>query len=363
MKKQTATLYLVHTQPGFELITAAELSGRLEAVSIKETLVVPGKNGMVLFTYAGEVQDLLQLRTIEDLFVVIMTLTDIPGSRDGLTLLERAAYGSDRLEAGLNVLRALRPERKYGGKIPFRIIARQTKQASYRRIDAQRAVERGILARKDHKWRIAETEGVELWLTIVPHAALLALRVSTHQMRHRDYKSAHITASLRPSAAAALCWLTHPDAEDVFLDPMCGAGTILIERAMLGRYQQLLGGDINAESVGVARSNIGSRYKPIELRQWDARQLPLESSSISAIAVNLPFGKQIGTTSENRSLYAAVLAEATRVLRANASLVALTSDTRSFDAALRVTRALRRKEAYSVQVLGQAARVYVVERG
>ena len=87
------------------------------------------------------------------------------------------------------------------------------------------------------------------------------------------------------------------------------------------------------------------------------------SSSISAIAVNLPFGKQIGTTSENRSLYAAVLAEATRVLRANASLVALTSDTRSFDAALRVTRALRRKEAYSVQILGQAARVYVVERG
>ena len=159
MKKQTATLYLVHTQPGFEKIAAAELSGRLEGVSIKETLVVHGKNGMALFTYAGEVRDLLQLRTIEDLFVVVMTLTDIPGTREGLTLLERAAYGSDRLETGLNVLRSLRPERRYGGKIPFRIIARQTKQASYRRIDAQLAVERGIQARKDHKWRSVEDRG------------------------------------------------------------------------------------------------------------------------------------------------------------------------------------------------------------
>jgi tRNA G10 N-methylase Trm11 len=143
---------------------------------------------------------------------------------------------------------------------------------------------------------------------------------------------------------------------------MCGAGTILIERAHAGRYAQLLGGDIRAEALVVARANVGLRYKPIELSEWDARDLPLDAGSISAAAVNLPFGKQIGSAEENRSLYPTALRELERVLRPGARLVALSGDRRALDEALRRARGLARRQVYPVLVLGQAAGVYVIER-
>ncbi|HEX9441017.1 MAG TPA: methyltransferase domain-containing protein, partial [Roseiflexaceae bacterium] len=221
---------------------------------------------------------------------------------------------------------------------------------------------RGIAGRGDHRWQLVEEGAVELWLTLLPGEALLALRLSDERMRHRDNKIEHLPASLRPTAAAALAWLTQPADDDVFLDPMCGAGTVLIERAHLGRYRLLLGGDEREAALAVARGNIGPRYKPIELREWDARALPLDAGSVDAAAVNLPFGKQIGSPEANRALYPAFLREAARVLRPGARLVALSGDRRTFTESLRRASQLARREAYPVIVLGQSASVYVIER-
>ena len=223
-------------------------------------------------------------------------------------------------------------------------------------------MEQGIAARGDHRWRLAEEGGLEFWLTLLRGEGFLALRLSDEGMRHRDYRREHLPASLRPSAAAAMVWLTRPSAEDVFLDPMCGAGTILIERACAGRYALLLGGDVRQEAVAATLSNVGPRYKPIEVRRWDARQLPLDGGSVSAAAVNLPFGRQLGTPEENLTLYPAFLREAARVLRPKARLVALTGDARAFEQGLRGCAGLARRETRRVQILGQRAQVYVIER-
>jgi tRNA (guanine6-N2)-methyltransferase len=67
--------------------------------------------------------------------------------------------------------------------------------------------------------------------------------------------------------------LSEPQKDDVFLDPMCGARTILIERALWGRYKLLLGGDIRSLAVEIALSNIGNKHKPIEIHQWNATEL------------------------------------------------------------------------------------------
>lgn len=143
---------------------------------------------------------------------------------------------------------------------------------------------------------------------------------------------------------------------------MCGAGTILIERACAGRYALLLGGDAQPEAVSATLSNVGPRYKPIEVRRWDARHLPLDSGSVSAAAVNLPFGRQVGSPEDNLTLYPAFLREAARVLRPGARLVALTGDGRTFEQAVRHGAGLARRETHRVQILGQRAQVYVIER-
>ncbi|HEX6289557.1 MAG TPA: hypothetical protein VFZ66_10220 [Herpetosiphonaceae bacterium] len=354
--------YVVQTQPGFEAIAAQEIEQRLERVALRGTRRVGDKNGIVLFEYDGPPQKIFDLRTIEDLFVVVATIADLPRTFQGLQVLERAVSRAATVEAALNLARQVKPGRKIGGKVRFRVITRQLEQAAYRRVDAQQAVERGFAARADYKWRLENEGAIEFWLTLFPGEALLALRLSDEQMRHRDYKLEHLPASLRPSAAAALVWLTQPVDDDVFLDPMCGAGTILIERATIARYQLLLGGDIRSDAVAVALRNIGPRYKPITVRQWDVRSLPIESESVSAAAVNLPFGKQIGTPGENRELYTAFLKEMVRVLRPAARLVALTSDQRAFMFALQRGKKLKIRDSYNVQLLGQFAKIYVMQR-
>jgi tRNA (guanine6-N2)-methyltransferase len=360
MKRKQPT-YLVQTQPGFETIAAEEIAARLDGATLRGTRVVADKNGMALLEYPGDPRDLLALRTTEDLFVVVATVPDPPPTAAALRLLRDAA-ASMPVEQALQAARLVRPARGGRGKLRFRVVARQVGRAAYRRVDAQRAVERGIAARADHQWRLEETGALEFWLTLLPGEAILALRLSDERMRHRDYKLEHLPASLRPAAAAALVWLTRPAPDDVFLDPMCGAGTILIERAHAGRYGLLLGGDMREEAVAVALANIGPRYKPIEIRRWDARELPLDAGSIGAAAVNLPFGVQLGSAEENRSLYPVFLREMARVLRRGARLAALTADARAFGTALRGAGGLAGRSVYPVRVLGQPASVYVVER-
>ena len=145
---------------------------------------------------------------------------------------------------------------------------------------------------------------------------LCGVRLSDETMRHRTYKVAQVEASLRPTVARALVMLSEPTDGDVFLDPMCGAGTILIERGMHGRYAQLLGGDIRPDAVAATRTNVGPRYKPIDIRQWDARDLPLDDGSVDRVVCNLPFGKKIGAPQALRPLYEGFASEVARVLKA-----------------------------------------------
>jgi 23S rRNA G2445 N2-methylase RlmL len=385
MPKHKPPTYIAQTQPGFEAIAAQEIAETLDGAVLRGTRSVADKNGMALFEYGGDPRDLYELRTVDDVFALVTSVPGLPPTATALRQLRDTAAAVP-IEPALRIARQLRPGHGGQGRLRFRVVARQVGQAAYRRVDAQQAVERAIAARGDHHWRLAEEGALEFWLTLLPsrsadrpkgparassrpsaqagsgYEALLALRLSDEQMRHRDYKLEHLPASLRPSAAAALVWLTRPAADDVFLDPMCGAGTILIERAHAGRYALLLGGDTREQALDAARANIGPRYKPIELRHWDARALPLDAASVTAAAVNLPFGKQIGSVEENRALYPQALRELARVLRPGARLAALTGDRHALDEALRRTRGLTRQAVYPVLVLGQPAGVYLIER-
>ena len=169
-------------------------------------------------------------------------------------------------------------------------------EREFRRVDLQHAVERGVLERGDHTWRLVDDNAdVEIWATMFPDDILLAIRLSDERMRHRDYKVAHMPGSLRPAVAAALGWLSQPADDDVVLDPLCGAGTVLIERAQIGRYKLLMGSDHDSEALAAARTNVGPRYKPLELHPWDAVAIPLPDASVNKVITNLPWGIRHGS--------------------------------------------------------------------
>src|SRR5436853_3812737 len=118
--KRIRLTYLAQTQPGFEAIAAEEIAGRLAGAALRGTRLVADKNGMVLFDYPGDARDLFELRTIEDLFVVVAALADLPPTREGLRLLETTAARAPGIEAALGLARQVQPGRGGRGKLRFR---------------------------------------------------------------------------------------------------------------------------------------------------------------------------------------------------------------------------------------------------
>ncbi len=180
-------------------------------------------------------------------------------------------------------------------------------------------------------------------------------------MRHREYKIAHRPASLRAPSAAALAWLSEPRADDVVLDPFCGAATILIERAHLGRYAMLMGSDRDPAALAAARVNVGARYQPIRLENWDAGALPLGDASVDKIVTNLPWGLRYGSHGENRKLYPRWFQEFARVLRSGGVMVMLTAEWRLMRELERI-RKIAQSKIIRVSVLGKLAAIYVCRK-
>ena len=209
--------------------------------------------------------------------------------------------------------------------------------------------------------QVEDHADLEFWLWLNDHEMLLGLRLSDATMRHRLYKREHLPASLRPTVASAMSWLSRPTPEDIVLDPLCGAGTVIIERALLAPYDRLIGGDIREEAVAMARRNARSAEIVATWRNWDARSLPLDQASVTRIITNLPFGKQIGAPEENEPLYAALIQEFERVLSPNGLMVTLTSQDRLWESNLRDHRWRIVKKVVCV-VLGQPASIFVAER-
>jgi len=354
-------LYIAHTQPGFEGIAADEIAGRISGAREITRRVVPDRAGMTIF-FAPAAEKLAAIRTAEDLFGLTGYRAGIGPENKELDKIRGAAREAPLVEAAIQARVKVSPGTRAGRRLKFRVIARMAGEHEYRRVDFQRAVERGVLERGDHTWRLEEEDAdVELWATMIDAEFFLTVRLSDDRMRHREYKTAHRPASLRASGAAALAWLSEPREDDLVLDPFCGAGTILVERAHLGRYARLLGSDRDAAALAAARVNVGARYKPIQLENWDASALPLGDTSVDKIITNLPWGLRYGTHGENRKLYPLWFREFARVLKSGGMMVMLTSEWRLMRE-LERTRRIAPSKIIRVSVLGKPAAIYVCRK-
>lgn len=357
----TATHYL-HTLPGVESIAAQEVRSRLPSAQVVTTIRVPKRNGLTLLKLEGGTADeLTNIRTAEDVFAVVAHLEAVPWGREGL-----AAVYEGMLKAHLSQETLVATgHRKGRGReaLRFRVISRLSGPPQpYERHDLANSVAAALRHRSKGKWKRVETEeDVEVWANLMGRTFVCGIRLTGAGMRHRDYQDIHLPAALRPSLAAAMAWLTSPQADDVFLDPMCGTGTLLIERALLGRHRLLLGGDIEWEAIAASRINIGRKHKPRQLFQWHAGRLPLEAATVNKVACNLPFGRKVQVPGGLAPFYQRAVAEMARVLVSGGVAVLLTSEQRLLTEALAACP-LAVERLYPVDVLGQHAQINVLRR-
>jgi 23S rRNA G2445 N2-methylase RlmL len=243
-------------------------------------------------------------------------------------------------------------------RVTFRVIAQMMGKHSFRRQEVRDAVLSGVQTRWNRWKQVTDDAHLEVWVPIVNDWVLIAIRLSDRKMRHRTYKREHLPASLPPTLAAAMVRLSHPRFDDRFCDPMCGAGTILAERALAGPYQTLVGGDVDVKAVQAARANLSRQACIIHL--WDARRLPLRSNSLDTVICNLPFGKKIGSHESNVALYDRFLGQLERVLVPGGRAVLLSSEKDLMRQLQADHPQLVREQEVLVGVRGQAARIYVL---
>jgi tRNA (guanine6-N2)-methyltransferase len=347
--------------PGLEPVAEDEIARELGG-EVKQS-----RPGLVVFRVPEIDQRLLHLRTTEDVFLLAWGTDQLTYRAVDLDKIERWTAREPNWEQLLRIHHAIRPKPK--GKPTYRLVTQMTGHHGYRRVDAGKAMARGLDAANifPASWLPAEENAsVEVWLTIHGAMAVCGLRLSDKTMRHRTYKFEHLPASLRPTVAASMARLAELKSKHAVLDPMCGAGTVLAEVMELAKREEwrtlsVWGGDLETASIRASVYNL-RRVGKAHLGQWDARRLPLAGESMDRVVSNLPFGKQLSTPEEIGPLYRRSLREFDRVLRPYGVAVLLVSDWPALKSAAgavgwKMLRQLR------VRVLGQQATLAVWRKG
>ncbi len=313
--------------------------------------------GVVIFRVPEIDRQLLTLRTAEDVFIYGWGTDELTLRASDLDKIETWTARTVPWDQLLRLHHAVRPKPK--GKPSYRLVTQMIGEHGYLRTGAREALAKGLAGVFPSSWRYAEENAsVEVWLTIWGKTAVCGIRLSDRKLRHRDYKSVHRPASLRPSVAAAMVRLADLRPGMTVLDPMCGVGTILAETLERGRLASikplsLAGGDLDLAAVRAASPNLRS-LGHVYLHQWDARALPLPDSSIDRVLSNPPFGKQLGTPETIGPLYRQALREYDRVLKPKGKAVLLVSEFAALKAASGVV-GWRLEQSTKVRVLGQGA--------
>ncbi|MCE9616691.1 MAG: methyltransferase [Lentisphaerae bacterium] len=141
------------------------------------------------------------------------------------------------------------------------------------------------------------------------------------------YRQDDIPAASHPPLAACMARLAGRADHERVWDPFCGSGLELIERALLGGVEQLIGTDVSAEAIAIAQANVAAAkigsvqttFACCDFRSH-ATVEGLGPQSLSLIISNPPMGRRIRVPNL-RGLFEDLFAVAAVVLRPGGRLV------------------------------------------
>jgi 23S rRNA G2445 N2-methylase RlmL len=346
--------YCVTVLGGLEEIARREIRSRLPGAVLCDAA---GEDawGPVFFDDDGPPADVLTLRSIEHVFAAVDAFGDVPTDESGPEVI-RARLAAVGLDEPLRLHAAIHGARENPS---FRCTSKRTGEHDFSSYEIMARAGAAIVAR--YGWRV-DLEGYDydLHVDLVDDRCCVGLRLTPVSLHHRS-RIAHTPASINPPLAYALCLLSEPQPGEVFLDPMCGAGTILIERAALGPAR-LLAGDLHPRPVEMAQRNFEAFGAQAGLCRWDARRLPLAGESVDKVVCNLPWGRRVGSHLSNRHLYPGFVREVARVLRVRGLAVLVSLEKRMLTRAVERHGWLRIERRLLISVGGLNPWIFVVRK-
>lgn len=274
-------IYSIFVIGGLENIARQELNSRFGET--KDFKIILRRPRRIVFQYIGNPKDLLKIRSAEHLFLVIRHIPKITRSRSSLASI-RHSLNRFNFEEVMEACRQVGLRIKK--RIQFRVITRMAGFRNFQKRDLHQVVERVLIERG---WKLTDSNtGLDVWNEVYGDDAYISIRLSTSDFAQRSRKQVSLSDSIKPTLAYSMVRLSRPKPNDVFLDPMCGAGTILLERANSGRYKYLIGGDLSKNALDATLYNFGRQHQPCQFFFWNVQTLPIQPNSIDKIVCNLP---------------------------------------------------------------------------
>ena len=342
--------------PGIEEITWLEIRDKLPYVKFGEYLFAKEQNGIVTFSYTGEVADLHKLASSESEFLQALSLPKLSRSRRDLAAIRDAVAKGEELGRATNQLMRYR---QLSRPPSYRVISRTFGAHDYRVAEVERAVLQGMQARYPRWTPVLDGPQVELWVNLLGSHLLCGYRITDKKAKRAHKLRDGGTGGLRPSVAAAMIQLTQPEKDDWFLDPFCGNGILLHERKLAGPFAHLWGAAIDVAQISLTERNLTPRRKrslppTISLATWVDNSLPLEAGSVDKIATSLLGMRGVKIT--------AVFREISRALRAGGTAVVLSSEYDKIKNTLRSLPNLEITTGYSVKPGARWGRIYIIKK-
>jgi len=219
------------------------------------------------------------------------------------------------------------------------------KSTLFSKSDGQRIVKKAVVERLKSKYHVEwfdENGGkYPIHIQILKDEVTLSIDTSGSGLNKRGYRQYGNEAPLKETISAALVYLSRWRPDRVFLDPLCGSGTIVIEAALIGKniapglkrdfvsetwdaipaelWEQarqeakdaindkeflLLGSDCDADALKQARTNAElAGVADLVAFQKLAVQSISTKKKYGVIITNPPYGERIGEEKEIQRLY------------------------------------------------------------
>lgn len=302
----------------------------------------------LIFEYAGNVRELFELRRCVAVYFLLHYDVPRPKALLGhaqLTLLTKA----------ISQVRSHAPDGAFTG---FRFGAAGSGSPVFLRLASALSSATSLPHNDDQG---------ELLLRFRPGARggwEVLIRMTPRPLSARYWRTCNRPGGLNATVAAASHDLLGVGTNDHYLNLMCGSGTLLIERALAGRWRSGTGVDSDGAALSCSRENAerAGLVDRIDLLHCDATDTPFAPGAFNRLTADLPWGDAVGGHLENELLYPRFLAESARVAAPRARMVVITHELRLFREALLRQTAWRNERLMRVFHSGHRPGLYLLAR-
>ncbi len=331
--------------PGLEGIVAAEARAVLQAPATP----VPQRDDSLQLDFAGRWERLLSLRTPVAVFAVLTFAVPRP----------QTILSGEHLPAVIAAIGNVRRLHSSAPVTSFRIDAAGAQSSVFERIAQQIAAGarlRHDQTRGDIVLRFRRSITVEGWDVLI--------RLSPRPLSARPWRIRNIPGAANATIAAAMAILSEPQPHDRIANPMCGSGTLMIERLLAAPAAGCLGFDLDESSLHACADNLraaGLAHRATLVR-GDATEPGWTSRGpFDAMLADPPWGGLVGEHRTNEGLHLALLERAREAAAPGARLVILTHEVRRMQRCLRQADGLWRVDTVTrVFQKGHHPRIYLL---